>query len=122
MANKKYEYSIYGTTPGGAPESHPQSPIGGSRQPNELRQMEDLKATVERILQGLDIRYPITSKNEFMEIITRDVPGICDFGNKKLSLRDLIFSLRDADFPIDSDHRAATLLAASCPISVRAAE
>lgn len=122
MAGKKYEYSKYGTTPGGASHSHPQSPIGGSKQPNEIRKMESVKTTVERILQGLDIRYPIASKNEFMEIITPDIPGICDIGNKKLSMRDLIFSLRDDDFPIKSDHEAANLLAASCPIIAQAAE
>jgi hypothetical protein len=120
MAEKKEKYMIYGTTPGTT--THPQPPIGGSQQPTEMREMEELKARVERVLQGLDIKYPIRSKAEFINIVEADLPDICDPGRRKLSLRDLISILRDDDFPINSVHEAATLLAASCPISARAAE
>jgi hypothetical protein len=120
MSDKKPKYTIYGFTPGTT--THPQSPIGGSKQPVELREMQNIKVQVEHILQGLDIKYPIQSKAEFMNIIEADLPDICDLGNKKLSLRDLIFNMKDSDFPIHSDHEAATLLAASCPISAQAAE
>ncbi len=121
MVEKKEKYTIYGTTPG--TPSHPQSPIGGSRQPAELREMEEQKAEVERVLRGLDIRYPIRSKAEFLDIVARADPrAVCDLGRRKLSLRDLIAILRAADFPIHSGHEAAELLAASCPISAQAAE
>ena len=121
MGEKRPKYSIYGFTPGTT--THPQSPIGGSQQPVEVRELQELKARVERILRGLVIRYPIRSKAEFMDIVVADVPDLCEAaGGKRLSLRDLIFSLRDADFPLRSDHEAAELLAASCPVSAQAAE
>ena len=120
MSDKKPKYSIYGFTPGTT--SHPQSPIGGSQQPVELRELEILKTQVEHVLQGLAIAYPIRSKREFLEIVSADLPDLCDVAGRKLSLRDLIFITRDADYPIHSDHEAATLLASSCPVSAQAAE
>jgi hypothetical protein len=120
MPQKDPKYTIYGFTPGTT--SHPQSPIGGSQQPVEVRKMENIKVEVEHILQGLDIKYPIKSKKEFLDIIVADFPDMCVLENKKLSLRDLIFMMKDSDFPIQSDHEAAILLAASCPITAQAAD
>ena len=77
--------------------------------------MGNLKVQVERILQRLAIQYPIKTKVDFLKAIKADVPDICDTGKQKLSLRGLIKLLREADFPLHSDHEAAELLAAFLP-------
>jgi hypothetical protein len=116
MAEKKVNYTIYGSIPGSASESSPQSPTGGPQQPTGLHMMENIKVEVERFLQSLDIKYPIRSRAEFLGLIKRDMPGICDLGERKLSLRDLISITQEEDYPIKSDHAAAELLAGSCPL------
>ena len=122
MTKKDPKYTIYGFTPGTT--THPQSPIGGSQQPTEIRKIENVKSDVEHILHGLDIKYPIKSKSEFLNILVTDFPDVCDLGEneRKLSLRDLIIIMKDSDFPLHSDHEAATLLAASCPVTAQAAD
>ena len=73
MAEKKPKYTIYGFTPGTT--THPQSPIGGSQQPTELREMQQLKTEIEHVLEGMDIQYPIRSKAEFLNIVEADQIG-----------------------------------------------
>jgi hypothetical protein len=116
MAEKKENYTIYGSIPGAASESFPQSPTGGPQQPTGLHMLENIKVEVERFLQSRDIRYPIRSREEFLDVIKQDMPGICDLGERKLSLRDLISITQEEDYPINSDHQAAELLAGSCPL------
>jgi hypothetical protein len=120
MPDKKARYTIYGEVP--ETSKRPWTSTEGSWQPVELEEMGEIKMQVERVLQGLAIRYPIKSKAEFLKAVAPDVPGICDIGKRKLSLRDLIKLLREADFPLHSDHEAAELLAASCPIPARSME
>ncbi|MGA9140765.1 MAG: MTH865 family protein [Methanocella sp.] len=116
MAEKKENYTIYGSVTGPASEYSPQSPAGGPQQPSWLHRMEDIKVEIERFLQGLDITYPIRSRGEFMSALTSDIPGICELERRTLSLRDLVSIMRDDDFPIKSDHEAANLLAGTCPV------
>ena len=116
MAEKKENYTIYGSIPGAASESFPQSPTGGPQQPSWLHRMDDIKVEIEQFLQGLDISYPIRSREEFMNILKTDIPGICELEHRTLSLRDLVSIMRDDDFPIKSDHEAANLLAGTCPV------
>jgi hypothetical protein len=118
MAEKKERYTIYGTIPGESSEEYPQSPTGGPQQPVGLHIMENMKVRIEQFLQGLDIKYPIRSREEFMTIIRRDldISGICELEHRKLSLRDLISITQDSDYPLNSDHQAAELLASSCPL------
>lgn len=116
MAEKKENYTIYGSVTGPASESFPQSPSGGPQQPSWLHRMDDIKVEIERFLQGLDISYPIRSREEFMNVLTSDMPGICELEHRTLSLRDLVSITRDDDFPINSDHEAANLLAGTCPM------
>ncbi|HEY3273125.1 MAG TPA: MTH865 family protein [Methanocella sp.] len=116
MAEKKENYTIYGSVPGEASELYSQSPVGGPQQPTGLHIMENIKVEIERFLQGMDITYPIRSRAEFLEVIKQDMPGICDLGRQKLSLRDLISITQEDDYPLDSDHQAAELLAGSCPL------
>ena len=87
MAEKKENYTIYGSIPGAASESFPQSPTGGPQQPTGVHIMENIKVEVERFLQSRDIKYPIRSREEFLDMIKRDMPGICDLGERKLLLR-----------------------------------
>ena len=120
MPDKKSRYTIYGELPETSKE--PWKSTEGSWQPVELNEMGNLKVQVERILQRLAIQYPIKTKVEFLKAIKADVPDICDTGKQKLSLRGLIKLLREADFPLHSDHEAAELLAASCPLPARSME
>ena len=121
MADKEPQYTIYGETPNPLVQDI-QSPLGGNRQPMELRELAELKAAVERLLHTMRIRYPIRSREELLRFVKGDRPALCHVRGKGISLRDLINSLDAGDFPIRSDHEAATLLAASCPVPARAAE
>jgi hypothetical protein len=116
MSDKKERYTIYGSIPGAASESFPESPAGGPQQPALVHRLDDMKVEIERFLHGLDIAYPIRSKNEFLDMVKKDMPGICELGNRQISLRDLISITRDDDFPLKSVHEAAELLAGTCPI------
>jgi hypothetical protein len=120
MPAKKPRYTIYGEVP--ETSKQPWTSTEGSWQPVELLKMGELKTKVERILHGLAIKYLIRSKADFLNAVEADIPDICDTGKRKLSLRNLIMMLREADFPINSDHEAAELLAASCPVPARAME
>lgn len=120
MPAKKSRFTIYGELP--ETSKQPWTSTEGSWQPVELNEMGDLKVQVEHILQGLAIKYPIKTKAEFLKAVRHDVQDICDTGKQKLSLKSLIKLLKDADFPLHSDHEAAELLAASCPFPARAME
>jgi hypothetical protein len=117
---EKPRMTIYGEVPRTSKE--PWTSTEGSWQPAGLEELDELKAQVERVLGELAIKYPVRSKADFLKVVKTDVPGICDAGRQKLSLRDLIKLLKETDFPLHSDHEAAELLAASCPVPARAME
>ena len=109
MPDKRPKYSIYGFTPGTT--SHPQSPIGGSQQPVEARELEDVKTEVEHILQGLAIVYPIRSKREFLDVVSADLPGLCVVSgdDQRPALASLLWDL-SRDLPAISDALAGSYL------------
>jgi hypothetical protein len=114
MEKRESEYSIYGRLSGGPPppESIPEGPL----QAGEQAAKDRMKSRMLEILRRFDLRYPVRSRRELLAMIKTDVPGVCDTGDRKLGLRDLVTILSDEDFPLRSDHEAATILSAACPI------
>ena len=109
MGDKKPVYDIYG-------DSSPYS------EATEVRELDRVKSSSLEALKNMGVKFPIKTKKEFIDAITDDRPAACVYRGKEISLKELVESLMDSDFPIRSAASAATLLAAACPIRIESPE
>lgn len=109
MGEKEPVYSIYG-------EASEYS------EATEVREQERVKSDALEAFRDIGIRFPVASKGEFLKAIRKDRPTACHYRGRTLTLRELVGSLRDSDFPIKSPAEAAVMLAAACPIRIESPE
>ena len=115
MADKEEKYTIYGSTTGIDAES--MRPVGGIHQPEEFAEKMDLEPRMRDMLHGMNISYPIRTREEFASKVKADMPTACEVSGKKLPLGEMISILKDTDFPVRNETEAASLLASACPVS-----
>lgn len=115
MADKEYEYSIYGSRTGA--DAGGLQPDEGIHQAEEWMQKLELKPQMLDLLRSLNIGFPINTREEFISRVKDDVPTTCEVAGKKLSIKDMIAILKESDFPIKNEIEAASLMADACPVS-----
>ncbi len=109
MADKETRYSIYGESP-------------EFSQATEVHELDRVKSFTLELLKDMEVKFPINSKREFLNAIPEDRPTPCSYMGREISLKELIGSLRDDDFPLHSVSEAANALAAACPVSAESPE
>jgi len=109
MSDRGPRYSIYGESP-------------EVSEATELHEIERVKADALEKLKKLGLKYPVRSRQEFLEAIRQDEPVYCYYRGRNISLKELAGYLRDEDFPLEGAAEAATLLAAACPIHAQSPE
>lgn len=109
MADKGPRYSIYGESPEFSEAA-------------EVHELERVKSFTLEMLKNIGVKVPISTKQEFLDAIPEDKPTPCSYMGREISLKELIGSLRDSDFPLHSVSEAANALAAACPIFAESPE
>jgi len=109
MNKEEPAYTIYGDSPR---HSH------ATRE----RESERVKSEALAAIESMGIRFPINSRREFLDAIPGDQPIACHYRGRDISLKELIGSLMDDDFPIKSPVEAANAMARACPIVVDSPE
>ncbi len=109
MADKGPEFSIYGESP-------------EFSEITEVRELERVKSFTLEIFKNIGMKFPINSKQEFLDAIPEDRPTPCNYRGRNITLKELIGSLMDSDFPLHSVSEAANALAAACPVFAESPE
>jgi hypothetical protein len=109
MADKGSRYSIYGESP-------------EFSEATEVQELDRVKSFTLETLKALKVKFPMSTKQGFLDAIHEDRPTPCSYMGREISLKELIGSLRDSDFPLHTVSEAANALAAACPIFAESPE
>lgn len=80
------------------------------------KDVQKLKDHIVEQLKAAQVSFPIRSKDELARIYPKGTPESCTFLGRKVSIHDIIPSLDESSFPINSAEDAADLLAGRCVV------
>jgi hypothetical protein len=90
--------------------------LGEEPASEEIESIELLKTRIVNQLIAAEVPFPIKSKEKLKAIYPKGTPWSCKFKGKKVSIHDLIDTLEDRDFPINTPGDAGILLTSRCAV------
>ncbi|WP_424359867.1 MTH865 family protein [Methanocella sp. MCL-LM] len=87
--------------------------------PENIREMDTMKANIVDQLIACGVKFPIENKKQLMDIYPYGTPIKCRYQGKETSIHDLIPRIDDSIFPIKTPGDAAAALLSQCETGQR---
>lgn len=87
--------------------------------PEDIAQIDAMKATIVDQLVSCGVKFPIENKKQLMDIYPYGTPIKCRYHGKETSIHDLIPQIDDSIFPIRTPGDAAAALLSKCEVGQR---
>jgi hypothetical protein len=90
---------------------HAESPAS-----REIKDLEMLKMEIVSLLNGKNIKFPVKSKYELVQVFPPDALCGCKYKGRMLTMNELVMLLSDGDFPLATAGDVAIVMTSRCPV------